>query len=86
MNVFFVTVAVISGISVFLWIVKSPKGGRSFLLSALQGLAALFAVNLSGMVTGVNVALNYWTAGTAAVLGLPGVICTVILNFIFNNF
>ena len=86
MNAFFIAAAVVSGICVLLWIFKSPKGGRSFLISALQGLAALFAVNLSGMVTGVTVALNYWTAGVAALLGLPGVICTVILNFIFNAF
>lgn len=86
MNAFFIAAAVVSGICILLWIFKSPKGGRSFFLSALQGLAALFAVNLSGMVTGVTVALNYWTAGAAALLGLPGVICTVILNFIFNVF
>ena len=86
MNAFFIAAAVVSGICVLLWIFKSPKGGRSFLISALQGLAALFAVNLSGMVTGFTVALNYWTAGIAALLGLPGVICTVILNFIFNVF
>lgn len=86
MNAFFIAAAVVSGICVLLWIFKSPKGGRSFLISALQGLAALFAVNLSGMVTGVTVALNYWTAGVAALLGLPGVICTVVLNFIFNAF
>lgn len=86
MNAFFIAAAVVSGICVLLWIFKSPKGGRSFLVSALQGLAALFAVNLSGMVTGVSVALNYWTAGIAALLGLPGVICTVVLNFIFNVF
>lgn len=86
MNAFFIAAAVVSGVCVLLWIFKSPKGGRSFLISALQGLAALFAVNLSGMVTGVTVALNYWTAGVAALLGLPGVICTVILNFIFNVF
>ena len=86
MNAFFIAAAVVSGICVLLWIFKSPKGGRSFLISALQGLAALFAVNLSGMVTGVTVALNYWTAGVAALLGLPGVICSVVLNFIFNAF
>lgn len=84
MNAFFIAAAVISGICVLLWIFKSPKGVRSFLISALQGLAALFAVNLSGMVTGVSVALNYWTAGVSAVLGLPGVISLLIMNIIFK--
>ena len=86
MNAFFIAAAVISGVCILLWAFRCPKGGRSFILSALQGLAALFAVNLSGMITGVNIALNYWTAGTAALLGLPGVICTVAINCIFNIF
>ena len=85
MDAYFVAAAIISGACLLLFIFKSPKGGRSFLLSALQGVAALFAVNLSGMITGVTLALNYWTAGVSAVLGLPGVICMLAMNVIFNK-
>lgn len=84
MNAYFIAAAVLSGLCILLWIFKSPKGGRSFFLSALQGIAALFAVNLSGMITGVSVALNYWTAGVSAVLGLPGVISLLIMKMIFK--
>lgn len=84
MNAYFIAAAIISGACILLFIFKSSKGGRSFLLSALQGVAALFAVNLSGMITGVTLALNYWTAGVSAVLGLPGVICMLILNIVFT--
>lgn len=85
MNAYYVAAAVISGACLLLFIFKSPRGGRSFFLSALQGVAALFAVNLSGMITGVTLALNYWTAGMSALLGLPGVICMLMMNFIFNR-
>lgn len=85
MNAYYVAAAVISGACLLLFIFKSQRGGRSFFLSALQGIAALFAVNLSGMITGVTLALNYWTAGMSALLGLPGVICMLMMNFIFNR-
>ncbi len=85
MNSYFVAAAIISGAILLFFVLKSPKGIRSFVLSAFQGLAALFAVNLSGIVTGVSLAVNYWTAGVSAVLGLPGVICMLMMNFIFNR-
>ena len=84
MNAYFITAGIISGTCILLFVFKSPKGGRSFFLSALQGVAALFAVNLSGMITGVTLALNYWTAGVSALLGLPGVICMLIMNIVFT--
>ncbi len=64
------------------WTVKSEKGARSFVLSALQGIAAMFAVNLTGMVTGVTIAVNWYTVATYIVLGLPGVITTLIINLV----
>lgn len=64
------------------WTVKSEKGATSFALSALQGIAAMFAVNLTGLVTGVTIATNWYTVATYIVLGLPGVISTLIINLI----
>lgn len=64
------------------WTVKSEKGATSFALSALQGIAAMFAVNLTGLVTGVTLATNWYTVATYIVLGLPGVISTLIINLI----
>ncbi len=85
MNSYFIAAAIISGAILLFFVLKSPKGIRSFILSAFQGLAALFAVNLSGIITGVSLAVNYWTAGVSAVLGLPGVICMLMMNFMFNR-
>lgn len=83
MNGFFIGAAIIAAVCVLWWMVKSEKGATSFALSALQGIAAMFAVNLTGLVTGVTIAVNWYTIATFIVLGLPGVIGAVILDMIF---
>lgn len=85
MNAGFIAAAVISTACVIWWMIKSEKGATSFFLSALQGIAALCAVNLTGMITGVTVAVNWYTIISTVILGMPGVIGTLALNFIFHT-
>ena len=82
MNAVFITLAVICAASVLWWMIKSEKGATCFAVSALQGLAAVFAVNLAGLVTGITLAVNWYTLGTAVLLGLPGVITALWLNLL----
>ena len=84
MNAFFIAAAVICTVCVAWWTIKSERGATSFFLSALQGIAALFAVNLTGMITGITVAVNWYTVISYIVLGLPGVIGTLALNMLFQ--
>ncbi len=84
MNFAFISAAVISTVSVLWWMIKSEKGGLSFIKSAFQGLAGMFAVNLIGMVTGVTIAVNWYSMASFIILGLPGVIGALILNVIFG--
>ncbi len=84
MNLFFIAAAVISAVCVLWWMIKSEKGGISFILSAFQGLAAMFAVNLVGLVTGVTIAVNWYSMAAFALLGMPGVIGALMLNFIMS--
>lgn len=84
MNFAFIAAAVICTVCVLWWMVKSEKGGISFIKSAFQGLAGMFAVNLIGMVTGVTIAVNWYSLAAFIILGLPGVIGTLMLNFIFT--
>lgn len=79
-----IAVAVGCGTVVAGWVLFHAHGLRSLLLSALQGIAALFAVNLVGLVSGVTVALNGWSLGTAALLGIPGVIGTLLMKLILR--
>lgn len=85
MNWGFIAAAVVCTVCVLWWMIKSEKGATSFALSAFQGIAALFAVNLVGMVTGVTVAVNWYTLGAFTILGLPGVVGALLLNFIFRT-
>lgn len=85
MNAGFIVAAIVCTACVAWWVVKSERGATSFFLSAVQGLAALFAVNLTGMLTGVTIAVNWYTALSYIVLGLPGVIGTLTLNLIFGT-
>lgn len=82
MNGFFIAAAIVAVICVLWWTVKSEKGATSFALSAIQGIAAMCAVNLTGLMTGVTLAVNWYTIATFIVLGLPGVIGALVLKFI----
>ena len=82
MNGFFITAAIVAVICVIWWTVKSERGATSFALSALQGIAAMCAVNLTGLMTGVTLAVNWYTIATFIVLGLPGVISALVLKLI----
>ncbi len=61
---------------------KSGHFVKSLFLTVLQGLAALFAVNASGLMTGVTLSLNALTVGTSAVFGTPGVIMNLLVKII----
>ncbi len=54
--------------------VRQRRPLRQAGLSALCGCCALGLVNVLTPYTGVSIALNYATAFTAAVLGVPGVV------------
>lgn len=57
---------------------------RRIALSCGGGLAALGAVNLSGLLTGVSLGLNVWTFGVSAVLGVPGVVMMLFLKWMWR--
>ncbi len=84
MNIGFIVAAVICAVCVLWWMIKSERGGTSFFLSAMQGIAALFAVNLTGLITGVTIAVNWYTVIAVILLGLPGVIGTLMMNFVLR--
>lgn len=62
------------------------KGGvRAFFLSAVQGAAAVFAVNLLGAVFPMGLAVNWWSLGTSVVVGLPGVVGMLVLDTVLRT-
>ena len=45
---------------------RSGHALKALLMSVLQGVAALFAVNVLGTLTGVTLAVNWWTLGISS--------------------
>ena len=89
MSIFFksVTVALVSAcaLAVLITMLRSDKAFRAFLLTCLQGVAALFAVNITGLLTGVTLSVNWCSLGAGAIFGTPGVISLLILDVIFSS-
>ncbi|MBP3329463.1 MAG: pro-sigmaK processing inhibitor BofA family protein [Clostridia bacterium] len=54
------------------------------ILSALQGIAAHFAVNALGMVTGLHLSLNGYTIASSIIGGTPAVIGMIITEIILS--
>lgn len=80
MNAGFIAAAVICTVCILGWMIKCEKGGKCFMLSAFQGIAAMFAVNITGLITGVALSVNWYTILTCALMGIPGVISMLVLD------
>lgn len=53
------------------------------ILSALQGVGAIFAVNALGLVTGLHISLNGYTLVASAIGGTPAVIGMIVTEILF---
>lgn len=60
--------------------IKSKRFFTAFLLTALQGVSALFAANLIGQYIMVHIPVNAWTLGVSSVGGISGVIMMVLCD------
>ncbi len=68
---------------VFRAMIRTRRPVRSLLGSTLQGVCALAAVNVTGLLTGVALGVNWLSASCCALLGVPGVITLLLYNVIF---
>lgn len=81
-NVFLGIVFSIYTIIIFSVYIKSKCFFKGFFLTALQGVCALFAVNLIGKFIEIHIPVNFWTLGLSSIGGASGVI-TMLLCDIF---
>lgn len=64
-------------------ILRKPIGcAIKILLNILLGFVILFAVNFLGAYIGLSLGINWINAIIVAVLGLPGVILLIVLQFL----
>ena len=65
------------------WILHARHPVRKAAGGVLTGLAALLAVNLTGVFTGVTLPVSILSIGVSAVAGVPGVTMLLLLNMMF---
>ncbi len=58
-------------------------GAARAAVNAVLGLAALLAVNWTAAYTGIRLGTNLFNAAVAGVLGVPGVVLLVLVQWIF---
>ena len=65
-------------LAILVSMLRSRKLIRYLLLSAMSGVAALYAVNAVGLLTGMRLAVNWLTLGVSAAGGVPGVVALLL--------
>ncbi|MPN42854.1 hypothetical protein SDC9_190412 [bioreactor metagenome] len=75
----------ISAIILLISFIKSKHFFKCLFFSILQGVVAVAAVNVAGFLTGIRLAVNWYTLGFSALFGTPGAIAIMLMQFIFNK-
>lgn len=60
--------------------IKSKRFIKLFLLTVLQGLCSLFAVNLLGQYITIHIPVNVWSLGISSIGGIPGVVLMLLCD------
>ncbi len=81
-NIFY-SICAVTVLIMLIYYMKRERKILSLIFGALTGLAALVILNKYGVYIGVKVPLNLFNVGGSAVLGVPFVICLVILQQLF---
>lgn len=71
-------------IVVFIAYFKSKKFFTALLFTALQGICALFAVNLIGKYITIHIPMNAWTLGVSSLGGISGVIMLLLCDIFMS--
>lgn len=72
-----------AALAVLLMMMRSKRLLRNLLLTVLSGVAALYAVNVLGLLTGTRLSINFLTLGVSAIGGAPGVVGLLLADTLF---
>lgn len=73
-----------AGLAILLAMLRSKRFFTALILTALEGVAALFAADFIGSFIGVNLPVNGYTAAFCALGGIPAVIFLLIADVILR--
>lgn len=65
---------------ILITMIKSKRFFTTLFLTVLQGVCALFAVNLLGQYISIHIPINQWTLGLSSVGGISGVIMMLLCD------
>ncbi len=82
---FIVSLLSASVLAILISMIRSKHFFKALILTALHGVAAICAVNVLGLFTGVSVNLNQYTVGASLICGTPGVIGLLLIDTIFKR-
>ena len=71
---------VISGLIVLFVSFRQEHFLKNVFRTLIQGSVSLMAVNVLGLLTGVTIAVNWYTLLTVSVFGMPSTITMVLLD------
>ncbi len=76
----FAAICILTVLIMVIYYIKRERKLLSLLFGAVTGTAALILLNKYGVFIGIDVPLNIFNVSGSAVLGVPFVICLVILQ------
>ena len=74
----------LAGLAVLISMAKTGRFFSALLLTALQGIVALFSADFVGSFIGVNLSVNAFTIVLSALGGIPAVIFLLICGAVFR--
>lgn len=79
-KVFLGVILVVYFLIITITMIKSKRFFTVLFLTVLQGVCALFAVNLLGQYISIHIPINGWTIGVSSVGGISGVIMMLLCD------
>lgn len=79
-KIFLGIISVIYVLVIAITMIKSKRFFRVLFLTVLQGICALFAINLLGQYISIHIPVNGWTLGVSSVGGISGVIMMLLCD------
>lgn len=84
MKAVLVSALIAAGFLIVIAMLRSKRFFTALLVSALQGIAALFAMDFIGGFVSVNLPINGYTVLLSAVGGIPAVILIILADVILR--
>ena len=79
-----IVILIICLTAVLIAMYRSGSFMKSFFVTALQGLLSFAAVNVTGLLTGVTLSVNWYTLLAVSFFGLPSTVALTVLKFIMQ--